>query len=210
MVSALGVPANRRFPVALLFSLLPILVAVISAAIWVPRSGIGAGNRIADRCAAMVQSIVGVKAIVPSNARTAELLGTERTGQRHRDRQRRTDRHDRLSGDGGQFGRGPDCGRQGPPGRYRRLRPGQRLRPAARAVWLQGQADAAGPVGGGQGRRSPAGAQPWRAGGRARHAVGFQARVRRLLGVSAGRGAVHVAAHHGFRRGGPGVARWAS
>ena len=28
----------------------------------------------------MVQSIVGVKAIVPSNARTAELLGTERLG----------------------------------------------------------------------------------------------------------------------------------
>ena len=89
MVSALGVPANRRFPSAPLLSLPPILaalifVALIFTALWVPRSALAQETEPPDlaapNLAAMVQSIVGVKAIVPSNARTAESLGTERMG----------------------------------------------------------------------------------------------------------------------------------
>ncbi len=84
MVSALGVPANRRFPSAPLFSLLPVLAALIFAilifaTLWVPRSALAREIESPD-LAAMVQSIVGVKAVVPSNARTAESLGTERMG----------------------------------------------------------------------------------------------------------------------------------
>ena len=53
--------------------------AVILGALWVPRPAMAREIESPD-VAAMVQSIVGVKAIVPSNARTAESLGTERLG----------------------------------------------------------------------------------------------------------------------------------
>jgi serine protease Do len=79
MVSALGVAANRRLRIALLLSLLPILFAMISGVSWMPRAA-SAQEADAPDIAGMVQSIVGVKAIVPSNARTAESLGTERVG----------------------------------------------------------------------------------------------------------------------------------
>ena len=201
MVSALGVPSNRRFPGALLLSLLPILFAII----WAPRLASAQEIESPD-LAAMVQSIVGVKAIVPSNARTAESLGTERMGsgvvidssglivtigylvmEASSVEVRTMDgkaypadivAYDQASGFGllrGQYGF--------------KAKP-MRLRP----------------VGGGQGRRSPAGAQLWRAGGVCAPRSWSPSANSRLLGVSAGRGAVHVAAHHGFRRGGPGVA----
>jgi S1-C subfamily serine protease len=79
MVSALGVPVTRRCLTVLLFSLLPVLGPVMSVASLMPRPALAREFESPD-IAAMVQSIVGVKAIVPSNARTAESLGTERMG----------------------------------------------------------------------------------------------------------------------------------
>src|SRR3954453_23056055 len=75
MVSALGVPSNRRFQSALLFCLLPILVVII----WAPRLASAQEIESPD-LAAMVQSVVGGQAVVASNARTAVSLGTERVG----------------------------------------------------------------------------------------------------------------------------------
>jgi S1-C subfamily serine protease len=79
MVSALGVPVTRRCLTVLLFSLLPVLGPVMSVASLMPRPAL-AREFESPHIAAMVQSIVGIKAIVPSNARTAESLGTERMG----------------------------------------------------------------------------------------------------------------------------------
>jgi S1-C subfamily serine protease len=65
--------------IALLLSLLPILAAGGSIASLMPQPAFAQEAQAPD-VAAMIQSVVGVKAVIPLNARTAESLGTERLG----------------------------------------------------------------------------------------------------------------------------------
>jgi len=71
--------ASCRRRIALLLSLVPILAAGVPVASWMPRPA-SAQEAQAPDVAAMIQSVVGVRAIIPSNARSAESLGTERQG----------------------------------------------------------------------------------------------------------------------------------
>ncbi|KJB93611.1 S1C family serine protease [Skermanella aerolata] len=79
MVPAPGVSSNRRCrPAPRVFPLLVFVLAAI-AACWTPAPATAQRVESPD-LAAMVQSVVGVRAMVPSNARSAESLGTERSG----------------------------------------------------------------------------------------------------------------------------------
>ena len=148
-----------------------------------------------------LSAVVALEADVPADAFTARSSGTERTGQRGRHPRGRPRADDRLPGDRGDQrqaddARRPHRGRA--PDRRSTSRPAsascsrsassasRRCRAAALASLSPGDT-----VNGDLARR----AQP-----RARRAHRREARVRRLLGIPARRGAVHRAAAPGVER----------